>query len=633
MRKENSIINTKFISEPGSYLHNADYFAFVELNDYACYAIADGIDTDEKKESARLAVTAVITEFTEGPGVSAGKLKRYLSVAHQTLLNEASDARLECSIVVLVTDYKKAMWASAGNTRLYLLRNGNIKYKTKDTSLSQRMIDAEELALDQLSYHEERHNLYSYLGQSGRFIPLVSPKKKLEDGDIFVLMTRGVWEIIGDAELLDAIEDVSTAEVVCTGIEDVILSQQMEIVENYTIASVFVDKVYKNPKAGKIKQVVKIVSALAMVVIMAVGMLFFTRYRKNQSNYEQMMKLKERGVECLVENNYEGANEQFTQALEKADQLKVKADSQKGKDVRCVELYSKVSGYLLGAKEALAGEEYKKAENQYASAISVGKDIQESYGETADYIKNMEVYEEYSKNMKNGVEEMGNGNYQDARKSFETASKGVNDIDDVEKRNVADQYISNINSSKAIAEGDQYSKEAEDLEAQGVYSQALVQYQSARKAYELAKENYGNADAESKMALMDIKIDNVQNMINKQSNQDMEREADAYVLMGNDAMHKGNYDEAAGYYESAKEIYQKTDNNDQIMSMNEKIESAKYGPGENEAINKILEAVGCMARGDLPGAKGCLQQAVNAYTEMGDAESAAKVQAAMSQIP
>ena len=58
MRKENSEFKTKFISEPGSYLHNADYFAFVELKDYACYCIADGIDTDEKA-----VITAVTAAF------------------------------------------------------------------------------------------------------------------------------------------------------------------------------------------------------------------------------------------------------------------------------------------------------------------------------------------------------------------------------------------------------------------------------------------------------------------------------------------------------------------------------------------------------------------------------------------
>ena len=70
MRKENSDFNTKFISEAGSYLVNADYFAFVELKDYACYVIADGIDLDEKKESAKLAVVL----GTEGDGLPASTI-------------------------------------------------------------------------------------------------------------------------------------------------------------------------------------------------------------------------------------------------------------------------------------------------------------------------------------------------------------------------------------------------------------------------------------------------------------------------------------------------------------------------------------------------------------------------------
>lgn len=633
MRKENSTIQTKFISEPGSYLHNADYFAFVELNDCACYAIADGIDNDVKRESAKLAVTAVITEFSENPGVSAGKLKRYLNVAHQTLLEEAVEMRLECSIVVLVTDYKKAMWASAGNTRLYLLRNGLIKSKTKDTSLSQRMIDSQELALDKLAYHEERHNLYSYLGQAGRFVPLISKKKKLEDGDIFVLMTRGVWENVGDAELLDAIEDVSAAEMVCTGLEDVILSQQLEVVENYTIASVFVDKVYRNPKAGMIKKTMKIVTAVLMAVLMLAFGFAFSKYRTNKKNYDQMMKCKERGVEFLVENNYVSAASEFTQAIEKADAIGASEDSEKGKQVKIVGMYHKLCGYLAEAQEALTASEYKKAEGKYTDAVTTGETLVSEYSETDDYLEDLEVYKKYSGDMRAGVEFIGNGKYEDAKEALTAASEGMNTIDDVEKRNVADQYLTDIRADGAVEEGDQYAKEAEALEAQGIYSQALVQYQSARKAYEFAKDSYGNADAESKMSLMDIKIENIQNMINKQSNQDLEREADAYVLMGNDALHKGDYEEAAANYESAKEIYQKTENNDQIMAMNAKIEEATYGPGEDEALNSILEAIPKLASGDLPGAKGSLQQAVNAYSQMGDAAHAAQVQAALSQLP
>ena len=105
MRKENATFKTKFISESGSYLINSDYFAFVELKDYACYCIADGIDNDQHAESAKMAVTELITAFTENPGMSKGKCKKYLNIAHRVLLKESNEIRLEVSMVVVLTDY------------------------------------------------------------------------------------------------------------------------------------------------------------------------------------------------------------------------------------------------------------------------------------------------------------------------------------------------------------------------------------------------------------------------------------------------------------------------------------------------------------------------------------------------
>lgn len=54
MRKLNSKFKTSFISEEGTFLQNKDYFAFAELDNYACYVVADGIDEDKELESAKL---------------------------------------------------------------------------------------------------------------------------------------------------------------------------------------------------------------------------------------------------------------------------------------------------------------------------------------------------------------------------------------------------------------------------------------------------------------------------------------------------------------------------------------------------------------------------------------------------
>ena len=51
MRRQNSTFKTGFISEAGSELKNHDYFAFVELEDYACYVIQPIRDRSEEHTS------------------------------------------------------------------------------------------------------------------------------------------------------------------------------------------------------------------------------------------------------------------------------------------------------------------------------------------------------------------------------------------------------------------------------------------------------------------------------------------------------------------------------------------------------------------------------------------------------
>lgn len=60
MRKQNSKFLTAFISEAGSELENNDYFAFVELDKYACYVIGDGLNDYPDEESALLAIETVL---------------------------------------------------------------------------------------------------------------------------------------------------------------------------------------------------------------------------------------------------------------------------------------------------------------------------------------------------------------------------------------------------------------------------------------------------------------------------------------------------------------------------------------------------------------------------------------------
>lgn len=617
MRKENSEFKTKFISEPGSYLHNADYFAFVELKDYACYCIADGIDTDEKRESARTAVTAVITTFSEDPGISKSKLRQYMMTAHHALLEEAREMRLEASIVIVISDYKNVRWAHAGNTRLVLMRNGRIKYRTKDTSLSQNMADKSEISLDQLETHEERHNLYCYLGQSGHFSPVISAKRKMDDGDILCLYTRGIWESAGDAELLDAADGVSEPEQVCTNLEDVVLSQQQGVLENYTIAAIFVNKVYRNPKASKNRKMIKIILSVIMAVAVIVFFICFARYRSNQKNIRQMLKYEERGILYLNEVNYTGAYGQFDAAITLADKINAKEGTDAYRHARKVELYNAISGYLSEAMEALTEGEYKKASNKFTSAISNVNTLKEDYGEDISYLNAMLSYQEYADNMKNGIDTLEALNYDEAVEAFTAASKAVDGIDDTTNRNVADDYLNTSNGRKAMKDGKNYESKGDESLNQSMYSQTLTDYNTAMDMYNLAKTSYNIPEADAAISALTVKISNVNEKLSNQTNQEAEAEAVNLEQAAAQAAHKGNIQQAKEAYDSAREVYVKTGNSVKVNAIDAKLEELLYGDDEQKALQAVLDAMTYMGYGSNADAIEELNTAKSIYSNLG----------------
>ncbi len=627
MRKDNASFITKFISEAGSYLVNADYFAFVELKDYACYVIADGIDIDERKESAKLAITTVITKFSENPGMSAGKLKQYMKAAHQTLLEEAEEIRLEVSMAILLTDYKKAMWAHAGNCRLYWMKNGAIRTATKDTSLTQKMVDDEEIPIDQLAYHEERNNLYTYLGQPGRFSPVISSKKVLEDGDILLLMTRGVWENVGEAEIIDAIDGVSKAEDVCTGLEDVILSQRMDVIENYTIATVFVDKIYKNPKAGKYKKWIKIGVSLLVVVLTLVLTLTISRVQKNKTNIEKMEKYKTRGIEYLQENNYASADEQMNEAYSVSEGVKAGKRSKYYTKVMCVETYEKLTDNLNRGMQALQEKEYKKAAGLFQTAVELRDELSEEYGEDiTSYKMGINSYLSYAQYMYDGINALEISDYQKASDKFTDAAKLMDEIDDTTNRNVATGIANEVNAKKAMADGLAYEIEGDEFNEKKDYSRALEKFEGAKEFYELAKNDYGSTEATNKVAGINIKIEQAKK--DRDSRSDDEKEAEAYEHEKEAAVaeREGNYDKAVESYEKARNLYQETKNTAKIIQLDEKIENALNGPDREEAAALLRSAMISVVAGDRNGAITYLNDAKKIYDKLEDKDASKEIQ-------
>ena len=389
MRKYNSSIRTAFISEAGNQLRNNDYFGFVELDKFACYVIADGIDDDVDAISAKLAVDTVVSAFMESPSMSKRAVRRYLRTANRALLTARSKMKLKASVTVLVTNYVKLRYGQAGNTRFRLYRDGFLRMQSQDSSLSMDMVREEKLEQDKLAQHEERHNLFCYLGQEKGFSPYISKKFKLANADAVALYTRGIWENVDEGELKDVFAEASDEpQPIVDSVEDMLLSRQPEGLEKYTFATIFFNKVFVDPnRKRKIRKILMIAIPIILVlVILTVVLLVMHNNRKKdiaameQSFYD--------AIEYIQADNYPRAKTECQNALDLANKLKDK------------EIQTDASNYMKLIESVIAGDtdlndgEYRDAQRNYLNAQNrsryadnLGLDyIQDRLEQTGQYI-------------------------------------------------------------------------------------------------------------------------------------------------------------------------------------------------------------------------------------------------------
>lgn len=510
MRKYNSSFKTAFISEAGNKLKNNDYFGFVELDKYACYVIADGITEMRDSESAVKAIEAVIRAFQNAPGIRKGRIKSYLRTANQELLEGRSYEKMKASLTVVVTDYEKIRYGYAGNTRLGMYRDGRLFLVTEDMSLSRDMVKDHELAEDKLSRHEERNNLFSYLGKN-KFRPSISKKIKLRDGDIITLYTRGIWENVDEGELADVFAEAGDDPMEeCDKVEDLLLSRQPEDLNNYTFAAVYVNKVFTDPERKKRrKKIIAIILVLLTAVIIVCIIIFF--WRKDRKQKRESMEKSFSNVEAYMEDdNFIRASEECEKALELAEKL------HDGEAEDRYHAYLMSLEAIIGADERYREGSYEEAKDAYLKAKVR---IRYADNKGLEYIEKRLLqigdYEQVFDSMEMGDSLLDHSNYELAEEKYLEAKRKAASIYFDEGKQQALDALDKLYSEWSAAKEEQEKQDAlqaadevsaAELVKQGDETYAQNDYDGAMVYYLIALEKYTKLENTAQIAFLNKKI-------------------------------------------------------------------------------------------------------------------------------
>ncbi|XBX03704.1 hypothetical protein QMP26_24565 [Enterocloster clostridioformis] len=575
MRKQNSTFKTAFLSEAGSELENNDYFAFVELAQYACYVIADGLNDLSDAESARLATQSILLEFQEHPSIKKRALLSYLEAANKALAAADSREKLKASVTVVVTDYAKSRYGYAGNTRLRLYRDGNVKVQTKDMSLGTDLVKEGNLPEDALARHEQRNNLYSYLGQGRGFRPFISKKMKLVNGDIITLYTRGIWENLDSGELDDVFSEAKDdPQESLNNVEDLLLSRQPEKLENYTFTAIFVDKVFMDPnRKRRIKKII-IISAAVLVAAVLIGLVIWLLYQNRQKQVEEMERRYSNTIEYIQDDNYVRAEEECGEALKMAEKLHRKKQIQEMSD------YQKLIEAVNAADEAYSGGQYEAAQSAYVTAKERSRyadRIADGYidGQLSRITDYLSVFDY----IQLGDTLAAQGDYERAEEKYlQAKSLATRTYFEDGRKEAMDAMEAMYSSRDKAEEADtQEAKEkasnetgAAQLASDGDKAFAEGDYEGAKAYYAMALEKYQQLGDTAHAELIQTKIDSSGQK--SEENKQKEQQAESYVSAGREQELAGDKLEAKKQYLFAKNIYKELKKDDKVTEVDGLIE-------------------------------------------------------------
>lgn len=649
MRKINSTFKTAFISEAGAALKNNDYFAYVELDDYACYVIANSITDRIESESAKVAVENAIRHFQENPSMRRRAMQSYLKATNEDFLSANSNEKLKASICIVVTDYEKMRFGIAGNTRFRLYREGIVAFASHDMSLTQDLIDAEKLPENILSKHEERHNLYTYLGQEKDFSPYISQSIKLINGDIVSLYTSGIWENVDEGELDDVFSEAGDEpQPILDEVEDLLLSRQPKNLTNYTIATIFIDKIFTDPnRARRIRRMIRI-AIIVFIILLILGIIFYIWYSNRQDKKHKMNLYTDNTVTAIQDNNYIRAQSEVKKGIDLAENLD---DEER---INLLNNYSRLIDAVIAADNDYKNEQYTDAYEAYQNALDISRyadNLGESY--INKQIMQCENYLSVSDLIALGDKALEENDFDKAEKNYFEAKKMALKAHDLNGNQQAKDALEKLYEQKKQMQDEQNKKDKQklsedisDLITQGDNLQQGGDYVGAEAKYmeakELAAKNY---DADSKKEALSAleKLDEVKAKAEAQRQKNIDEQSEKYMTAalvlarGDDAFSAGDYTNANAYYNTALEQYTSLGDNSMCQSISFKLQQVATKQQEisnqiQSAANLMMQADGLYKQNEYNSAKQLYLKAKQEYQSLGREDKVDEINNILDQI-
>jgi len=189
-------------SRKGARPNNQDRTGYARIREALLMIVADGVGGHPHGEVAsqvavRYLLEAFQREVRDRLADPFEFLQQNMGNAHRAIIDFAQARGLpetpRTTCVACVVQDATAYWGHVGDSRLYHVRDGRIRVRTKDHSRIQQMLDEGRIGEEAAAGHPDRNKIFNCLGAVTPPQVELSRESSLKPGDILFLCTDGLW--------------------------------------------------------------------------------------------------------------------------------------------------------------------------------------------------------------------------------------------------------------------------------------------------------------------------------------------------------------------------------------------------------------------------------------------------------
>lgn len=184
---------------------NEGIFSGKTISNSAVFAVADGIGGMPGSE---IASRIALREISECNPDDITKITDAIVEANECILDEAFIRKPRngygSTLCVLAIHFDKMFSYNVGNSRLYCMKDGNLKQLTKDRTVAFDMYENGIISYDEIVDNAQSNVLTTYLGSNNferDWIDIVCHSQELEDDNWFLVCSDGITDYVDDTFL------------------------------------------------------------------------------------------------------------------------------------------------------------------------------------------------------------------------------------------------------------------------------------------------------------------------------------------------------------------------------------------------------------------------------------------------